>query len=362
MSRAARAVIDLSALRHNLQRVREAAPGRQVFAIIKANGYGHGMVPVAAALSEADGFGVASLEEAMTLRGAGITHPILLLEGFFGGDELAMIRRHQLQIAVHHPAQLDALEALEATELLPLTVWLKVDTGMHRLGFDPEQAPAAWQRLRTFPAVAQPPGLMTHLACADDLADPATPQQLERFAQLLPGEAAQRSIANSSAILCWPAAHGDMVRPGIMLYGASPMLGEPGAKYDLRPVMSLETALIAVKHCRRGDAVGYGGAWVCPEDMPIGVAAIGYGDGYPRHAPSGTPVLVNGGRVPLIGRVSMDMICLDLRSQPEARPGDRVELWGENLPAEEIAEAAGTITYELFCQVTSRVRREYLNG
>jgi alanine racemase len=364
MTRAARAVIDLGALAHNLQQARAAAPQQQVLAVIKADGYGHGIVAVTKALVDADGFGVACLDEALQLREAGIRKPILLLEGFFHADELAIIGEHGLHIVVHHESQLRAIEEAARRDwpYAPLTTWLKVDTGMHRLGFDVEAVPAAWLRLCACPLIVQSPKLMTHLANADDLDDGITRKQLQTFANLLPDMKTQRSVANSAGLLGWPATLGEVVRPGIMLYGASPFLGETGEQRDLRPVMTLTTELFAIKQCKRGDAVGYGGAWVCPEDMLIGVAAIGYGDGYPRHASPGTPVLVNGRRAPLVGRVSMDMITVDLRGLPQAKIGDPVVLWGEGLPAEEVAVSAATISYELFCGVTARVRREYING
>lgn len=364
MTRAARAVIDLRALAHNLQQARAAAPQQQLLAVIKADGYGHGIVAVAQALSAADGFGVACLDEALDLREAGIDKPILLLEGFFHADELELIGEHGLHIVVHHETQLQAIEDAARREWLhaPLTTWLKVDTGMHRLGFDVDKVPSVWARLCACPLIAQPPRLMTHLASADDFGDETTRQQLQLFSTLLPDVAIERSIANSAGILGWPATKGNVVRPGIMLYGASPFLGETGTQRGLRPVMTLTTELFAIRQCKRGEAVGYGGAWVCPEDMAIGVAAIGYGDGYPRHAMPGTPVLVNGERAPLVGRVSMDMITIDLRGHPQARIGDAVVLWGEGLPAEIVAEFASTISYELFCGVTARVRREYVNG
>jgi alanine racemase len=366
MTRAARAVIDLDALRHNLQRACTADPAARQFAVIKANGYGHGLVPVAQALTAADGFAVASLEEAITLRDAGISQPILLLEGFFNADELPAIQHHALDIVVHHAAQLDALESVTLADgASALSVWLKVDTGMHRLGFAIGEVPAAWERLSTCAAVQQPPRLMTHLACADDFGHPATLAQLARFNALLSelsksSQQIETSIANSAGILGWMGSHGDIDRPGIMLYGVSPFMGETGDHRRLRPVMTLRSELIAIKHCRQGDAVGYGGDWLCPQDMRIGVVAMGYGDGYPRHAPAGTPVLVNGLEVPLIGRVSMDMICVDLRKQGAAKVGDAVVLWGEGLPAETVADAASTIAYELFCGVTARVPREYI--
>jgi alanine racemase len=359
MTRTATAVIDLQALAHNLQQAQTAAPHSQTFAVIKADGYGHGMVPVARALSDAQGFAVANVPEALALREAGIGKSILLLEGFAHGDELAAIRQQDLIPVIHHAHQLQALEQAGEGNL---SVWLKVDTGMHRLGFAPQDAQAVYERLQQCHAVKSIDCLMTHLANADDLADETTQRQLETFGQVLPDTGLPRSIANSAGLLAWPDSRGDVVRPGIMLYGASPCLDETAAQRGLKPVMTLQTQLIATKQCRKGDAVGYGGTWICPEDMMLGVAAIGYGDGYPRHAPSGTPVLVNGERVPLAGRVSMDMICVDLSSQPHAKVGDPVVVWGEDLPVEEIAMAAGTISYELFCGVTGRVPREYVNG
>jgi alanine racemase len=344
--------ISLTALRHNLKRVREAAPGCRVMAAVKANGYGHGLVRVAQALKESDGFGVACINEALQLRAAGITAPITLLEGFFHPDEIPLIEKHRLDLLLHHPDQIAVLE--QSVFQNPIRVWLKIDTGMHRLGVTPESAASLWQRLDRHPGLF-PLGQMTHLACADELDHPATTLQLQRFRRVtedLPGE---RAIANSAGILGWPDSHENWVRPGIMLYGVSPFVGGRAAEHDLKPVMTLSSELIAVNILQKGDAVGYGSTWSCPEKMPIGVVAVGYGDGYPRHAVNGTPVLLNGQRVPLIGRVSMDMICVDLRSQPGARIGDPVVLWGEGLPAEEIAEAAGTIAYELLCSVTQRV-------
>jgi alanine racemase len=362
MSRAARAVIDLDALRHNLQRARAVNPEGKQFPVIKADAYGHGLLPVAQALNDADGFAVASVDEALLLREAGINQPILLLEGFFQADELAEIQQYQLDIVVHHDAQLHALEELGKQPGIssPISVWLKVDTGMHRLGFALHEVEDVWQRLTTCSAVAQSPRLMTHLACADDFHNASTQQQIDSFNKLLPNVQTERSIANSAGILGWMPSHADIDRPGIMLYGVSPFLNETGADRRLRPVMSLRSELIAVKQYQQGDAVGYGGDWVCPESMPVGVVAMGYGDGYPRHAPAGTPVLVNGVEMPLIGRVSMDMICVDLRGQINAKVGDEVVLWGEGLPAEAVAQAAGTIAYDLFCGVTARVPRQYV--
>lgn len=354
MTRPARALLSAQALRQNYQRVRAAAPNAKIMAVIKANAYGHGMAWAARVLRDADGFAVASVEEGAELRAAHIAQPICLLEGFFDAAELPEIVRHRLMPVVHHPGQLAMIE--QAAGLAGLEVWLKVDTGMHRLGFPPEVAAAAAARLTACPAVAGVRWL-SHFANADNRFDTATTYQIERFLKLLDGLSVERSLANSAGILAWPASHLEWVRPGIMLYGGSPLIGHGAVELNLKPVMTLETRLIAVHRRKKGEAVGYGGDWICPEDMPVGVAAIGYGDGYPRHAPPGTPVLVNGARAPLIGRVSMDMITVDLRAQPQARVDDPVVLWGEGLPVDEIAAQAGTISYELLCCVTSRIPR-----
>lgn len=351
--RATQAVIDLAALRHNLARARAQAPNSRILAAIKANAYGHGMLRVAQALADADAFGVASLDEALQLRDSGIRQAIVLLEGFFSADELPSIAARQFIPAIHCLEQLEQLE--QARLPAPINVWLKLDSGMHRLGFPLAQAQTIWQRLNACANVSCVIGCMTHLACADNLDDDFTARQLADFHQAtasLPGE---RSIANSAGLLAWPDAHAQWVRPGLMLYGVSPLLGGRGAQHGLRPVMTLRSELIAVKELKRGEAVGYGGAFICPQDMRVGVVAAGYGDGYPRHLGTGVSVLLKGERVPLIGRVAMDMLTVDLRRQPQARPGDAVVLWGEGLPVEEIAEHAGTIPYELLCRVMPRV-------
>ncbi len=356
MSRAARAVISHRALQHNLDCVRRAAPGSRVLAVIKANAYGHGIVRVARALANADAFAVASIDEAMVLREAGVKQPIVLLEGVFEMQELQLAVEHGLQLVVHSEEQLRLLESSQLPQAAD--IWLKIDTGMHRLGFSPDVAYAVWRRLKACDAVAETIRLMTHFANSDQRDDPTTDLQLDRFEAALTHCPGERSAANSGAVLAWPRAHMDWVRPGIMLYGASPFCDAGAAEFDLRPAMSLHSRLIAVQRYRRGEPIGYGGTWRCPEDMSVGVAAIGYGDGYPRHAPPGTPVLLNNKSVPLIGRVSMDMICLDLRTQPGAAPGDAVMLWGDGLPVEDIAASAGTIAYELLCRVTARVPME----
>ncbi len=351
--RPARARIDLGAMRHNLQQARKHAQGARVMAVIKANGYGHGILRAARGLAAADGFAVASLEEALQLREAGIDKKILLLEGFFEPDELDTIAARQLDLVIHQPQQLALLEQTRLAA--PVGVWLKINTGMNRLGVAPEQAVPFYQRLVDHPDVSSVT-LMTHFANADDRRDSYTRQQSARFYQCIDGLDAAVSCANSAALLFASGTLGQWVRPGIMLYGVSPFLASTGRDEDLKPVMTLESELIAVRQQRAGDPVGYGGAWVCPEDMPVGVVAIGYGDGYPRHAKTGTPVLVRGQRASLIGRVSMDMLTLDLRNVIDAQIGDRVVLWGDGLAVEEVAGCSGTIAYELLCQVTDRVR------
>ncbi|HEB67416.1 MAG TPA: alanine racemase [Gammaproteobacteria bacterium] len=357
MTRDTRAVIRLSALRANLECARRVAPGARQLCVIKANGYGHGIVEVARALDGADAFGVACLDEALTLREAGIDKPVVLLEGILSAAELEALRQWRLETVVHHAAQVAMLEQAAPGKAVP--VWLKIDTGMHRLGVPPEDARLLWQRLADCPAVKGVPRLMTHLANADDRQDPATKRQLRIFDEAIAGLEGERSVANSAGILGWPQTHAEWNRPGIMLYGVSPFGEEPWP--ELTPAMTLHSTLIAVKRLRRGDPVGYGGRFVCPEDMPVGVAAIGYGDGYPRHAPDGTPVLVNGRPAAIAGTVSMDMLTLDLRHVPDAVPGDPVTLWGDDLPIETVARHAGTIGYELLCKVTKRVRFEYVD-
>lgn len=361
MTRATRAVIDTAALQHNLQVAKQAAPDSRVMAIIKAHAYGHGMVQVATALHDADRLAVACLAEAIELREAGIQKPIVLLEGFNRREDIAAIARYHFEPVIHHKHQ---IEKLEQAGGVTFDIWLKIDTGMHRLGFRPEHASGALSRL--WPLIRAPHQLrlMTHLANADDLKDSATGLQLQAFdhvVKALPPHARRLdySIANSAGILGWPQTHAAWNRPGIMLYGVSPFVHDTGVELGLKPAMQLHSEIIAVNRHRKGDTIGYGGSWACPEDMPVGVVAIGYGDGYPRHAPSGTPVLVNGKRVPLVGRVSMDMITVDLRTQPEVRIGDPVTLWGDGLGVEEVARAAQTIGYELLCGVTRRVSYEY---
>lgn len=353
MTRPARVVIDLSALQHNLSRVRELAAGCRVMAVVKADGYGHGLVRVATALASADAFGVACMEEAEELRAAGIQHKVVLLEGPYSADGLARARALALEMVIHHAYQLEILEQAQLSS--PVNVWLKIDSGMHRLGFHPGDVSAAMQRLRACKVVGEI-RLMTHFAAASDRDNPMTREQLQVFNTVCAGLQGQRSLANSAAVIAWPETHGDWIRPGLMLYGVSPMDDGTAVDHGLRPVMALVSELISVKNLKQGDPVGYGAQWRCPDDMQVGIVATGYGDGFPRHAKTGTPIIVNDTEAMIIGNTSMDMLAVDLRKVPEARVGDTVILWGPQLPVERIAQHAGTIPYEILCAVHKRLR------
>ncbi|HBK54767.1 MAG TPA: alanine racemase [Xanthomonadales bacterium] len=357
MARPTHAIIHLDALRHNLARIRQLAPGAKVMAVVKADGYGHGLERVAMALQGADAFGVAALADAERLRAAGHSQRIVLLSGFDSPEDLPDLRRLDVEVVLHHESQLRILESARAQgEPAWLGCWVKLDTGMHRLGFAPESAPMLMQRLARIASVRTEPVWMTHFARSDEFDCAATGEQIARFSKALDGLAGSRSLANSAGVLGWPASHGDWVRPGGALYGISVVAGRTGADFGLRPAMSLGTRLIAINSVAAGEAIGYGGDFRTPGPMRIGVAAIGYGDGYPRAAPSGTPVQVGGRPARLVGRVSMDLLAIDLTNLPEARVGDPVLLWGPELPVERVAAAAATIGYELVCSITRRVR------
>lgn len=358
MIRAALARFNLAALTHNLRRVRTYAPHAKLLCVVKADAYGHGASKIARALNElTDGFAVAMAHEARVLREHGVTAPILVMGGFLSSEELAFLAYTDVTLTVHQPYHVTLLKETQLTK--PVNTWIKVDTGMHRLGIPYTQLRDIIEALRSIPHV-RVTGIMTHFACADEVNHTLTAQQIQRFDQITFGLDLPQSLSNSAAIITLPHAQRDWVRPGIMLYGISPFMDRRAAELDLKPVMTLTSQLIAVNSVRAGETIGYGAAWTCTNDTRVGVVGLGYGDGYPRHAPSGTPVLIGGRRVPLIGRVSMDAICVDLHAAPEANPGDTVTLWGEGLPIEEIASAAGTIGYELTCKITSRVKREYI--
>ena len=358
----ATAKIDLIALKNNLEVIKTKAPESKVLAVLKANAYGHGLERIAKALCEdsgfKDAFGVARIDEALALRNAGIVNPIVLLEGFFSPEELAILSVNNLQTVVHNQEQLDAILAASLDK--PLKVWLKVDTGMHRLGVNPDEFEVFYQQLNTSNNVHPELIVMSHLSCADDMTSERTPNQIALFEQLSNKLTCERSLANSAGINAWPASHYQWVRPGLMLYGVSPMLdwAESDEERDcaIQPVMTLQASLIAKRTIAAGEAVGYGAAWIADKPTNIGVISIGYGDGYPRHAPNGTPVLLNGRIVHLVGRVSMDMITVDLGDNHNDAIGDIATLWGQGLPVETIAQYATTIPYELLCNITRRVR------
>ena len=312
------------------------------------------MLRIAEALNGVDAFAVARGDEGIRLRKAGFTQMVTVLEGFRNSEELDAFLLEGLDTVVHSFQQLEILE--NRPELAQLGVWLKIDTGMNRLGFRPADVGEVYRRLQQCRIISGPIRFMTHLANADDKTDPKTSQQIALFNHTLAGYPGERSIANSAGILGWRDALTDWVRPGVMLYGISPFPELTGKALGLQPVMGLYSQLIAVKPVYQGETVGYSGTWRCPESTLLGVVAVGYGDGYPRYARAGTPVLVNGRRVPLIGRVSMDMITVDLATQPDAKPGDPVTLWNDALPVEEIAHCADTIPYTLVCGITQRVQ------
>lgn len=352
-----RALISSAALRHNLGVVRRRAPRSKVMAVIKANAYGHGVVPAARALIGADAFGVARLSEALALREQGFGQTIVLLEGVFTRDELDAAAAHNLEMTVHAPEQIALLQAWRGAR--QVHAWLKVDTGMNRLGFRVEEFAGAWHALRDCDSVANSMRVMTHLACADESGGAHTAAQLEKFSALVKDMNVERSIANSAGLLAWPQAQVEWVRPGLMLYGISPFADDGASAHDLRPAMTLTTRLIAVRDVKAGETVGYGGTWLAQRDARIGIAAVGYGDGYPRQIPSGSPVRVGNVEAALAGRVSMDMIAIDLSAAPNAAVGEAVTLWGEGLPVERMARCAGTIPYELVCGISQRVTVEH---
>ncbi len=353
MNYEALASIDLDALRHNLAQVRSHAPTSRVVAMLKADAYGHGAVVCAQALEDADAFAVARFSEAQILRQTGIDKRIVLLPGVFSSDALTLAAQLRLDIVIHQASQLELLEQARGVRL---NVWLKVNTGMYRMGFNADAVGDLCRRIQACPALSEPLKLMTHLSDADDRNSLKTACQIQTLLDCA-GSDVEISIANSAGILGWPNAHQHWVRPGIMLYGSSPFANECGVEQNLKPVMQLTTQLLDVKSIPKGACVGYGSLWTAPQDLPIGAAAIGYADGYPRNLPSGTPVLINGRRAEIAGRISMDTICIDLRSCPEAKIGDEVLLWGHDLPVETIAQRVGSISYELLSRVGPRVRR-----
>jgi len=349
------AVIDLGAIRSNFLSVMAMAQQSRSIAVIKADAYGHGMLRVAAALQNvAPAFAVATLEEALELRSAAISKPILLLQGVNNAEGLKLAAAKSLSLVVHNEDQLRLIERSNLPDTVPL--WLKVDTGMHRLGFSPAQFRPALDRLG---ATRGNLVVCTHLACADDLASDATRKQLVEFETCMSGLDLPTSIANSAGILVWPTSHANWNRPGYLLYGASPMKNELESPDGFRAAMTLQSKIIAIAQVPAGESVGYGARWTAPKPTTVGTVAAGYADGYPRHAPNGTPTMVNGKIAPLVGNVSMDMLTIDLSEAGTVEIGDSVELWGQTVAINDVAKRSGTIGYELMTGVSSRVPRSY---
>jgi len=347
------ATISTAALRHNLEAIRRHASHSRVMAVVKANAYGHGLAAVAQALGQADAFAVARIEEGIVLRNAGITQPVVLLEGVFDREQLMAAAKARFELVVHSADQIDLLREAPGDALFP--VWLKLDTGMNRLGFRPGEFESALSALRRMVCVRQPVRLCTHMANADTPEHPGTGQQLAVFDRVCAGLEGEQSTANSAALFAFRESQRDWVRPGIALFGVSPFADRVGTELGLLPVMTLRTRIIAVKTLEAGESVGYGSQWTTRRRTVLAIAAIGYGDGYPRNVISSTQVLVAGRRAPLAGRVSMDMLGVDVTDVPQARVGTEVVLWGEGLPVERIASCAGTVPYELLCGISQRV-------
>jgi alanine racemase len=356
MSRPTGATINQQALRHNLAVVRQAAPQSRVWSVVKANAYGHGVARVWQSLAETDGFALLNMEEAILLREQGWKKPILLLEGFFHAEDLVLIDRYRLTTSVHSNWQIQALAKAQLSA--PIDVYLKINSGMNRLGFRPELAHAAWQKLRALPNVAELT-LMAHFADAENPEGLIEPMQ--RVEQAAEGLDCPRSLSNSAATLWHPEAHFDWVRPGIILYGASPSGNwQDIASTGLQPVMTLNSEIIGVQQLNGGEGVGYGYRYHASGAQRIGIVACGYADGYPRHAPTGTPVSVDGVRTQTLGAISMDMMMIDLEPCPQAGIGSKVELWGNQVKIDEVAKAAGTVGYELMCALAPRVPVEVI--
>ena len=367
MKRAAFARINLSNLKHNLAIVRNIASTSKVMAVVKADAYGHGMLEICKGLSDADAFSVAYINEALELRKHGIEQPILALQGFSNLHDLKQAIQHDVQVVIHNREQLQILKSYTASpdyspasNLPTLNVLVKCDTGMHRLGFSVEEFKDVVVELKAELSPESTLCLMTHLACADEIESQATAQQLQCFDKLVKDMTLEQSIANSAGVLAWPESRRDWIRPGLVLYGINPLAKSDGqSSIGLRPVMSLHAPIISIKHCKKGEKVGYGGDFCCPSDMLIGIIAIGYADGYPRHLKTAPSVLIGVKKAPLIGRVSMDMIAVDL-SGIETQVGNVAELWGESIPVEDVAEHAETISYELLCAAGNSVHKIYI--
>ncbi len=362
----AQAIINLPALVANYQYLKKCCDNKPLIAVVKGDAYGHGVVEVATALSAsttlpvADMLAVARIEEAVEIREAGVTTPVLLLEGCYCAEDLYIAAKYDFQVVIHHRVQAAQFASVNLPQVIK--VWLKLDTGMHRIGVQPNEVESIIQTIEKSSNLAGTLNYLSHFSCADELDSPATLNQIQTFNKVTRRRCGLKSIANSAGILFWPDSHFDMVRSGIALYGISPKEGKTGKELGLSTVMTLKSRLIAVRQHEAGEPVGYGQTWHSREATKIGVIALGYGDGYPRSAPEGTPIWLNGRLVPIVGRVSMDMITVDLGKRSDDQVGDEVELWGSRLPIETVAEAIGTIPYELTIKLTRRVVRQYITS
>ena len=358
-SRPLQALVDLSAMAHNLEQARRRAGGRSIWAVVKANAYGHGIENATRGFAAADGLALLETDEAQRARAAGWTKPILLIEGVFDGRDLALVQELDLTVVVHAEEQIAMLERVTAAR--PIQVYVKLDTGMNRLGFTARRFNAARERLARNPRV-RVAALMTHLANADRLPGAEAPDaptvsgQHAALLALAPEWRGAWSVSNSAALFLHPSRGAELVRPGIALYGASPVAGMAAASLGLRAAMRLQARLLAVRELAQGECVGYGSLWRAPRASRIGVVACGYADGYPRTAPEGMPVWAGNTRVPLVGRVSMDMLTIDLTGVPGVEAGSAVELWGSHIPVDELAERVGSVGYELLSGLPARVR------
>ncbi len=360
MRRKAYALINLPSLNYNLGIIKKIVGNSKVMAVVKADAYGHGMLQVSKQLKNVDAFSVACINEALELRETGIAKPILALQGYSSSEELFLAIKHKVHVVVHHPEQIKLLQSCK-TKNSDLGVYLKLDSGMHRLGFSVDQFGNALQEIKTCLAPTSEIIFMTHLACADDVNSQTTSEQLNVFDKVIADESYAQSIANSAAIFSTPSSHRDWVRPGLALYGVSPIPDSENNELlgELQPVMSLRAPIISIKPCLQGAKIGYGGDYSCPRDMVIAIVAAGYADGYPRHLKGSTSITVKGQIAPLVGRVSMDMIAIDL-SGINAQVGDEVELWGTDISVVDVANTAETISYELLCTAGNAVNKKYI--
>lgn len=357
MSRPTRLLIQHSALLHNLSQIKRLAPGKKVIAMVKANAYGCGVREVAPILEgQVDAFGVACLEEALAIRAMGGLTQCILFQGVFSPDELSVVSNYGFASVVHSPQQLEWL--INTPVANPIKIWVKVNTGMHRLGFKADDVQNVMSALQACPWVDKKIGLMTHLACADEPRRLENSQQISLFKNLSVAGFSERSIANSAAIISFPETHEDVIRPGLMLYGVSPLANQTAPDLGLIPVMRFMSAISAIHHNSSPVQVGYSGTWASEKPSVIGIVAAGYGDGYPRHISANTPVWIKGREVMIVGRVSMDMLAVDLTNHPDIVTGDAVELWGPHILVERVAKSAGTVGYELLCQISERVRHD----